>query len=186
MSDLLTFIDYSFPVINTYSANAQQNEGAAFNTSIGGALNAAWSSANQAIYISFRIGYPATFQKMFWINAAIVGNNNVDVGVYDNQNNQLWHSGSTLTSGASAVQSVTISGNLTLQSGIYYMAMAVNGTTDKFIGATLSNAYQYLGFTLDGFGAQSTAFPLPSTASLSAMTSGQFVPILALTMNSLI
>lgn len=181
MSDIGALVDYPHPVI--YSGGPE-SIGVQFvvqdSTSLTGAT-AAWPSSNAAIYIPFRIGYIYTSVKMFWLNGTTVGTNHVDVGIYDFQGNQLVHSGSTLTSGASVIQSVSIS--TTLEPGLYYMAMAMDGTTDTIARGNIGGSQS----VLNGWGMhqQATAFALPSTASFSSVTSG-YIPALAITSNSTI
>lgn len=187
MSDIGTLEDYSLPIITPLSINSMGPEtsaGAAATT--GGGVTAHWLTANTAVYIPFRIGVTTTFQKMFWINTATVGSNSVDVGIYDSQTNQLWHSGSTATSGATQVQSVTISGGITLKPGIYYMAMAVNGITDTFALSSIGNTYAYDGAAMAGAQQQLSAFPLPTNSTQTDILVNQSWPILCLTVNTLI
>lgn len=165
MSDLPTAIDYSLPVISTGSINAigAETAGMAINVNT---VAAAWPSANLAIFVPVRIGYPFTAVKMFWINGATVGTNSVDVGIYDNQGNRLVNSGGTVTAGATGIQIVSIT-STTLEPGLYYMAMAANGTTDTSLrGGTGGIATPW---ALVGAYQMATAYTLPSTATFAQM-----------------
>lgn len=124
----------------------------------------AYTSANLAQYVPFLVGYPMTVQKMFWENGATVGTNHVDVGIYDSQGNQLTHSGSTLTAGATTTQSISVTA-VTLQPGLYYMAIAVDGTTDTFLSWSFTTSFSYT--RMLGIYQQATAFPLPATATFA-------------------
>lgn len=178
MSDFPSAIDYSFPSISTVTTNSILLP--ILGVSNNSTTSTAWTSANLAIYIPFTIAHPFTPSKMWWINGVTVGTNNVDVGIYDSQGNQLFHSGSTLTSGVSVSQSVSVS-SLTLQRGTYYFAMAMDGTTDVLaqisIGAVFSRAFGVL--------QQATAFPLPATATFATMTAVRF-PIVGVTIQGVV
>lgn len=130
------------------------------------AINAAgaWTSANRAYYYPFHLEHPETFTQAFWINGATVGNNHVDVGVYTAAGKRLYSTGSTTTAGASAAQKVT-GLTWTLPAGDFYLAMAVDGTTDTFQRAT--------GTDLNEVGAfmEASAFPLPATMTGATVTS---------------
>ena len=175
MADFPTLIDYTQTVIGPGSQGCIEDywgwtSGYVPTTASSGA----WPTANKAIFLPFRIAYPSTVVKMFWINGSTVGTNHVDVGIYDSQGNQLVHSGSTLTSGASAVQSVDIADTL-LQRGLYYMAMVIDGTTDTtnraIPAAAACNAV--------GLQEMTSAFTLPATATYAAPTSAWLPGIFA-------
>lgn len=127
---------------------------------------AAWPAANLAIYIPFRVAGIAIATKIFWYNGATVGTNSVDVGIYDAQGNKLVSSGSTLTAGVSSLQSADIT-DTTLRRGLYFMAMAVNGTTDTFSRASSVDVRHLRGVAMYQ---QATAFNLPTTAVFAAVT----------------
>lgn len=177
MSDIGTLIDFTKPVISTASLESIGGEIASVFDTMTGAST--WNSANQACFIPVKIGYPFATQKMFWINGATVGTNSVDVGIYDSQGNRLASSGSTTTSGASAVQSVSVS--VSLKPGLYYFGFVMNGTTDTVIvAATASNLPRAWGVYFVG-----TSFPLPSTATFAGGTSSK-IPFVAMTGQSIV
>lgn len=165
MGDFPKVIDYNHDVICLTSPECLGTQIA--STGLTYTTATAYPSANLAQYVPFLVGYPITIQKMFWENGATVGNNNVDVGIYDSQGNQLTHSGSTLTSGATSTQSVSV-GPVTLEQGLYYMAMAVDGTTDTFL--SLSSTIASPQMRSFGIYQQASAFALPSTATFAVNT----------------
>lgn len=177
MADLPIVIDYPSAVMSTVSTNSIANELVNTNNTFN---TAAWPSSNLALYIPVKIAYPYTAVKMFWANGSTVGTNHVDVGIYDAQGNQLVHSGSTLTSGTNATQIVDTT-DVTLQPGLYYLAMAMDGTTDTvgrfFPAATICRAIGVL--------SQVTAFALPSTATMVGTTTN-YIPIIGMTSNTTI
>lgn len=179
MSDIGTAIDFCLPVVSTGSVNSLGAEIGSLTIASNTAA-AAWPSANLAIFVPVRIGYPFTAVKMFWLNGATVGTNSVDVGIYDSQGNQLVHSGSTATSGATGIQTVSIT-STTLEMGLYYMAMAVNGTTDTSLrGGTGGIATPW---ALMGAYQMATAFALPSTATFAQMAQTT-MPIIGMSSSS--
>lgn len=177
MADFPTVIDFPNPVISTASVECPAAS-VIVDSGNGFTLARAWVAANLALYMPILIGYPTTVVKMFWVNGSTVGTNHVDVGIYDSQGNQLVHSGSTLTAGASAVQSVSIT-STTLEPGLYYIAMASDATTDTF---QADNSVVPV-HRATGVYEQATAFPLPSPASFTGSTHA-YLPFIAMTTQS--
>ncbi len=175
MSDLTAFADYTRATISTASSESLFSDmiiatGNTFNST------GAWPLANLALYMPFLVGAPITIVKLFWNNGATVGSNNVDVGVYDSQGNQLVHSGSTATSGANVLQIVDIT-DTTLLPGVYYVAMSCNGTTDTF-GRTNPTAPLA---RICGQYEQTSAFALSSTATFAA-SSRSYIPYIGMSL----
>lgn len=134
---------------------------------------AAWPTANKAIYVPFSVYETITVRKMFWENGGSVSGN-VDVGIYDINWVRLVSSGSTAQAGTSAIQEVNIT-DTTLASGIYYLAMAMDNNTGQ-IGRWGPTAAIGRGL---GVSEEASAFPLPSTATLSALASGYLPGVFA-------
>lgn len=132
----------------------------------GNTATAAWPSANLAIFVPVRIGYPYTAVKMFWLNGSSVGTNNVDIGIYDSQGNRLVNSGSTLTAGATGIQVVSITSTI-LEPGLYYMAMVMDGTTNTTLRAATGGVATP--WAAMGCYQMATAFALPATATFAQM-----------------
>lgn len=177
MADFLKAIEYQRPTI----CSADYNSAGGAMYVAGGAWTGTltWPLANLALYLPFVISVPTTIVKMFWLNLGTVGTDHVDVGIYDSQGNRLVSSGSTLTSGASAVQTVDITDTL-LEPGLYYMAMARDATTDNFSGNSSTGAPAP---RAAGVYEQTSAFPLPSAATFAGSTRNQ-MPNLVLTINT--
>lgn len=180
MSDIATLIDYQLPVVSSFGRNSLGPLLVGVNATLPAA--SAWSSANLAVFIPIMIGSTYTAVKMFWINGATVGTNHVDVGVYDSQGNQLVHIGSTLTAGASVIQSVDTT-DITISPGLYYLAMVMDGTTDTVLQGGGGNLVIPL---TGGAKIQATAFPLPSPAIYASFATATNIPFFGMTSSTVI
>jgi hypothetical protein len=139
----------------------------------------AWFSANAAAFIPFRIGQAATVLKLGWHNGGVVSGN-VDCGIYNEAGSRIVSAGSTPASGTSAIQAVDTT-DITLQPGRYYLALAVDNTTQTFLAWSLGVAAYVRMLALAN---QASAFPLPATATLAIATSIS-VPICGLSLRTL-
>lgn len=179
MGDISAVIDYNKNVITSLTRDSIGVELAGITSSFSSSA-ATWPTANKAFYLPFRLAYPVIATKMFWLNGATVGTNAVDVGIYDQAGNRLVSIGSTTTSGASTVQTVDIT-DTTLNPGLYYMAMAVNGTTDtSFRTAPTAPMSRMLGIY-----EQTSAFALPATATFAVATAAH-IPFIGITTKTVI
>lgn len=134
---------------------------------------AAWPTANKAFYIPVQLLVAVTVYKIAWYNGATVGTNSVDVGIYTEAGTKIISTGSTLTAGASQPQVVDIA-DTALAPDTYFLAMAMNGTTDTvFRNAANGNHHR-----ASGVQQQLTAFALPATATFAAY-SDAYVPVIA-------
>lgn len=138
---------------------------------------AAWPTANKAIFVPFSVHGPVTVVKMFLENGGTVSGN-VDVGIYDRGGARLVSSGSTAQSGASAIQEFNITDTL-LNPGLYYLACALDITTGQIARWSPSAA---IGRGL-GVAEQTSAFALPSSATLAALSSG-YIPLICATLRA--
>lgn len=98
--------------------------------------SAVWPTANTAIFVPFVVNSPIVVVKMGILNGATVSGN-VDVGIYDDQQNRLISKGSTAQSGVSAVQSFDIT-DTSLLPGIYFMALCVDNVTATVYRSSLA------------------------------------------------
>lgn len=181
MTDFLKAIDYPPVVISTLTTNSIGLNLARVQTGFTMTSAAIWFAANTANFIPFRIGYVYTAATMFWINGATVGTNSVDVGIYDPNGNRLVSSGSTTTSGASSIQSVSIS-STTLQPGLYYLAMVMNGTTDNVIMNSMVPGAE----RANGVYQMASAFALPSTATFTGFVTASKLPFIGVSSKAVI
>lgn len=127
--------------------------------------NITWPSANVAIFVPFVTVEPVVITKLWWMNNAVAVTN-IDLGIYDEAGTRLVSTGSTAWSTAQSAQSVDIA-DTRLDRGRYYWAMATDGTAaSAFSGvAPAAGLCQALGIVR-----QTSAFPLPSTATFVATT----------------
>lgn len=172
MSDFPQGQDYAPVVLSSLSAL-----GLTLSTADGGVSgegSAAWPAANRAIYVPFVVPAPFVAVKMFVSNGA-TASGNLDAGIYDDQGNRLVSIGSTAQAGTTANQSLDITDTLLLP-GVYYMALAMNGTTGT---ARRTNIALPL-VKACGVLSQSTAFALPATATFAAAQDA-YIPLFAVT-----
>jgi hypothetical protein len=143
-----------------------------FSRSSGGAaLNgmAAPTPTSTVIGAAISILYPlyldeaVALVKAFVMNGATV-NGNWDVGVYDRGLKLIVSTGSTVQSGANALQEAAI-GPITLDPGAYHLGFALSSTTGAYFAWNSA-------FTLTGGSNYQATFPLPATFVPAGTTSG--------------
>lgn len=164
------------------ASNGQDSVGPAMRTCAQGftALTA-WPAANLAIYIPFYVQTPVTVYQIAWDNGATLGGN-VDVGIYNYALTRLVSSGSTAQSGTSVPQVANITDTL-LAPGTYFMAMAADSNTATYRNSA-GGQTRYC--RVLGISEQSTAFPLPTTATFAAFATALYVPLIVLCLKSVI
>jgi hypothetical protein len=140
---------------------------------------AVWPAQNRAIYVAVEVQNAITARNVFWINGATV-NGHVDVGIYQADGSLLASCGSTAMSGASAIQSASITAT-DLNPGRYWIAMASDSATATFRAAPAPK----LLLEVCGVQEQATAFALPSTA-IFANPSSDYVPLCGFTSRTVI
>lgn len=150
------------------------------NLSLNTYASSTWPSASKALFIPFWISKPITFSTMFWVNGATTSGN-VDVGVYSVDGTKIVSKGSTAQSGASALQSVSVT-STTLGAGMYYLAMAADNTTATYYRTI---AGQSLRTKFTGMAEMSSAFALPATATF-ATVAADYIPMVGLSTRSTI
>lgn len=150
------------------------------NLSLNTYASTAWPTINAAIFVPFFCPCPLTFATMFWVNGLTV-TGNVDVGVYNADGTLIVHSGSTAASGASAIQLVTVT-STTINAGNYYFAMAASSVSGTYYRTLIG---QTLRTKLAGLAQQSSALPLPSTATMVTVNQ-DYVPMVGLSTRSTI
>lgn len=162
----MNFPNASFPIINI-SVLSPESLGYMIAGQIGGtgSNGTAWPAANLAMYIPFSLRRKITVSKMFVGNGTPAGS--VDLGIYSIDGAKLASTGSTAMSGSTAMQRISLSATVTLGPGMYYMAIACNGATTTLNCKTATASY-YLKSV--GIYEQTTAFPLPSTATFATCT----------------
>ena len=131
-------------------------------------VSAAWSLTNRIIYIPFVLERGSTVYRLFWLNGATAGTNNLQAGVYDSAFVRLIAGTSTLSAGANVCQFDNITDTY-LGPGRYYFALWCNGTTAtvfRFSGTLGMPFGQY--YETNASGLPATGTPVdpatPSTA----------------------
>lgn len=117
----------------------------------------AWPTANLALGFWFRLLTPTIFGCFFVTNGATVSGN-FDMSIYSEAFAELFTTGSTAQAGTSTVQSVASA--FTLDTGLYYCALAFDNTTATVMAKTAAAAAAPASH---GMLQMSTAFPLPTT-----------------------
>lgn len=146
------------------------------------AVSAVWPTANTAIFVPFVVHTELIAVKIGVCNGATVSGN-VDVGIYDDQQNRLVSVGSTAQSGVSATQSFDIT-DTTLVPGVYFMALNVDNVTGTVIRWTPG----VVGIA-GGFGVYNQAVgavTLPATATFASPTTNSTIPNMFVTARTLI
>jgi len=168
------------PTVSSFSREASpvhllstiMGDASGFQTALNNGTGYNWGTANLALYIPVNIPGTITVNRLWWFNGNAVAGG-TDVGIYDINGNRLVSATGTTNSGVSTPQTVTPASIITLQPGTYYIALACDNTTQKFVGLQTSQT-SYIGPAV-GLGYQSSAYPLPATATISSIT-GTAIP----------
>lgn len=138
-----------------------------------------WPTANKAYYVRIMVPFPSLITAIFWVNGS-AASGNVDTGIYDSRTlTKLASTGSTARVGTSATQKVTLTNPVLLLPGEYLMAHVSDTTTN-------SRTAQYIRSLLGdieleaGSGQETSAFPLPATATPVTETSTFLIPVVGL------
>jgi hypothetical protein len=151
--------------------------------SISDVTDVVYPEANMAIYIPFFLQHPMTFNRLFSENGDVVSGN-IDLGVYDAGKRRIVSSGSTAQVGTATSQLFNV-GSFTLGPGLYFMAVAMDNTTGKFMALALSPLVGLGIYKTFGIYQQSSAFPLPANATFATPTRN-YLPVIGLTPRSLL
>lgn len=144
----------------------------------GTAAASTYPAANRAVFVPVEIERTVTIVAVGVFNAGVSGN--IDLGIYREDGSRVASTGSIAQSGASTIQTASLSATLT--PGVYFMAVSRdNITTGGFFAwaPDLAFAEAICAQQMD------SAFPLPSTATFANQTTG-FVPEMWLMMQSTI
>lgn len=167
--------DFAMPAITPFSYEAS---GGLFANSITSqpAASPTWPVANTAYFIPFRLRQRCLIKQI--VVGAGTGAGNFDVGIYDLFGNRLVSSTSTAkTTSAETPANIT---DTPLGRGVYYMAMASDGTT-AFVAIAPTRIEM---LKMGGVKEMTSAFPLPATATLVTLANS-FMPQMALYRTSL-
>lgn len=141
----------------------------------------AWPSANLAIFVPFQLTDYQTVTKII-VGAGATAAGNFDVGIYDSTGNRIVSSGAT-AKGASTEHIIDIT-DTALGPGLYYMAMAADGTNNYVMWTPSGTSPVPLQKArLVGVLNVASAYTLPSSVTLAAASSA-LVPSIALYLRS--
>lgn len=160
------------PVSPMLSCVSVESLGVTINaTSNSGVSSAsAYPTTNMAIFIPFSLRSSVRVYGLFTANSTTAGNS-FDIGVYTTDGTKVISTGPTAQVGTSVVQVVTIT-PITIGPGSFYLAIAANGTTGKYLSASITAKYMHICGILQ----QTTAFPLPQNAVFATTTTNTIIP----------
>lgn len=141
--------------------------------------SAAWPTANKAFFVPVWVARQTTLVKAFVYNGA-TASGNLDIGLYLPNGTQVVSLGSTAQSGTSALQELNIT-DTTIGPGLYYMALAMDGTTGTAFRATVGSTR---GGAM-GIYEMTSAFALPATATYATNTAS-YLPLFGFTTRSVV
>lgn len=135
------------------------------------------TAANLARYVPIYIQETVTAYAMSFL-ARGAPSGNFDLGIYDQAGNRLTSTGSTAMPSRSNAWATGDFADVVLTRGVYYLAMALSSSSQQFTFVSFTSA----GYTprMLGCYSQSSALPLPATATFSANTGETLLPYLSL------
>lgn len=133
-----------------------------FNMSGAGGNLATWPTANLAIFVPIHIWRTLTLRSFVFQRGVASGN--CDAGIYRTNFTRIISTGSVAAAGVTQVVDVE---DTVLERGQYFLALSYDNTTATTRRITLTNTWSG---RMIGMLEQSTAFPLPSTASPAPIT----------------
>lgn len=173
MTYLPKYIVPAPPMISVHSIESAGNTWRLVtNASITNSI--AYPTANKAFYIPFRLRFPITVTSLWTANGTNASQTR-DVGIYSWDGRRIVSAGSTAGSGTSTLQVYSITAT-TIGPGMFYLAMASSGTTNAFLAAGPGDVRNEKPL---GMFEQTTAFPLPATATFGTMVA-TYIPLFGL------
>jgi len=140
------------------------------------------TTANKAYYVPFRLSQPILVLQLFHFNGAGAFGGNIDVGIYNETGTLLVSSGSTVQAGANVPQFFNVT-DTAIGRGRHYFAVAYSSTvgTNELHGYALSTVARC---RVIGMAEQTSAFPLPATATF-AQASETIIPIIGASLRTI-
>jgi hypothetical protein len=140
--------------------------------------SAAWPTANLAYYVPLTLPFSFNARRFFWVNGGTLGDN-VDIGIYSKDGALIYSAGSQAQSGGTINLPfyTTISPDLVLAPGAYYLALAVSGTTATFQRVNTGVIQMRAGGSLQ----QTSAFALPATMTPAVVATNSFYALFGIT-----
>lgn len=146
--------------IHTGSLEAIGPEMASTALGMGSFASAFNPVTSTAYFIPLWLSNPVSITKVFAANGA-TAQGSLDVGLYDEDGGYIISSGSTTQSGANGTQEMTLSPNVIIGPGQFYLAVSLNTTQGTLLRVLWTTTT--LG-TLAGMKYLYDTFPLPTTA----------------------
>ena len=144
--------------------------------------SAVYPVANTAYFFPFYVGKTITALNLIWLNGT-TSSGNIDVGIYSSDGTRLVSAGSTAQGTVSQDQSVSIS--LEFGPGLFYLAIVMDNTTGTFQRGKANASTLTQVMSAMGAAQMASAFPLPATATLAALTT-DYVPFFGLSIRSFV
>lgn len=149
--------------------------------------NAAWGVANKAFYFPIYVTEYFSAVKLYTTNGT-TATGNLDMGIYASSGfvptTRLVSIGSTAQAGTSVVQEFDITDTILFPSTLYFLAMACSSasSTIQYIGGTP----QLGAMRFAGVMQETSAFPLPSTATPAVLSTNVMVPDIGMASTTLV
>lgn len=139
-----------------------------------GLVSAAWPASNRAVFVPFRVPVPVTAYKMA-CGTGTGTTGNFDLGIYDSAGNRIVSTGSTAKTTASSDRIIDITDTVLLP-GLYYMAMATDGTTNYIGVGLIANVAAPKQF---GMREAASSFALPATVTYATISTAH-IPFMSI------
>lgn len=168
------------PFLGTFSYEGYHSESIHNATA---PASAAYPTTNQAYYHPIVVPKFTVIYRFFWLNGATVGTNNIQVGIYndndagtDGPGNAILRGTSTLSAGANICQFDDVT-NTALGPGLYWLGIWCSGTTATLFRSTPSNIH---GKMTGAYTEAAGAGGLPATATPAQLTT-PYIPVYGFT-----
>jgi hypothetical protein len=119
-------------------------------------------TADNIHYMPMSIPFPYLCRRAFWVNGTTAAGSR-DFGIFARDGRQIYSTGSTLDSGTSAPQFVSIATPFILYPGDYYFAWLTSSATNSAFGAVSTIPLE----RMVGIKGQAKAIPLPTSATFA-------------------
>lgn len=143
-------------------------EAIGYSVSLSAPSSAVWPTANKAFYAPFYLWRDVSVSKMFLLNGSAVSGN-LEMGIYSTSGVRLATTGSVAQAGTNSCQRVNLQATINLGMGQYFMALVINNGTGAVMRKSVASPPL---MNMFGYFQQTTAFPLPATATFASFTAG--------------
>ena len=167
-------VPYESLTYRHYSISMHDQLGSLYSN--GAPSSQAWPLANLALYIPIYINEPCTIYEV-GIGAGATAGGNFDIGLYQMDGTKLQSTGTQART--NSVWNAVNWTDLDVQPGWYYAAMSADGTNNYCANAPAAGIAESLGIV-----EQTSAFTLPSPATISTRTTRAFFPNITFALRS--